>query len=183
MAVTLRNLLPVSIFILSMLVLALLPMPGGSASAQSCGVAICKVAPQVEVGPLVVEPEDPIFFTFDVRLESQSSTLDLIANGRCVVYGMAEGDDLEVVERVPTGWRLSDVQCDQQPGVSVTLIDNGAVISCNEQTEQIVECNFVNLIATNIPTLSEWGMIAAAAGLGVVGVFFALRRKRLQTGA
>ena len=31
---------------------------------------------------------------------------------------------------------------------------------------------------TNVPTLSEWGMIAAAAGLGLVGVFFAARRKR-----
>jgi hypothetical protein len=35
----------------------------------------------------------------------------------------------------------------------------------------------------NIPTLSEWGMIAAAAGLGLVGVFFAVRRKRLQASA
>lgn len=30
----------------------------------------------------------------------------------------------------------------------------------------------------NIPTLSEWGMIAAAAGLMMVGVFFAVKRKR-----
>jgi hypothetical protein len=30
----------------------------------------------------------------------------------------------------------------------------------------------------NIPTLSEWGMIAAAAGLMLVGVFFAVRRRR-----
>ncbi len=30
----------------------------------------------------------------------------------------------------------------------------------------------------NIPTLSEWGMIAAAAGLMLVGVFFAVKRKR-----
>jgi len=28
-----------------------------------------------------------------------------------------------------------------------------------------------------IPTLSEWGMIAAAAGLGLVGVFFAVRKR------
>lgn len=34
--------------------------------------------------------------------------------------------------------------------------------------------------AANIPTLSEWGMIAAAAGLGLIGVFFAARRERLQ---
>jgi hypothetical protein len=30
----------------------------------------------------------------------------------------------------------------------------------------------------NVPTLSEWGMIAAAVGLGLVGVFFAVRRSR-----
>ncbi len=30
----------------------------------------------------------------------------------------------------------------------------------------------------NIPTLSEWGMIAAAAGLMLVGVFFAIRKRR-----
>ena len=29
----------------------------------------------------------------------------------------------------------------------------------------------------NIPTLSEWGMIAAAAGLGLIGMFFAVRRR------
>ena len=37
-------------------------------------------------------------------------------------------------------------------------------------------------ITRNIPTLSEWGMIAAAAGLGLVGVLFAVR-KRLQASA
>jgi hypothetical protein len=30
----------------------------------------------------------------------------------------------------------------------------------------------------DIPTLSEWGMIAAAAGLGLIGVFFAIKRLR-----
>jgi hypothetical protein len=32
----------------------------------------------------------------------------------------------------------------------------------------------------NIPTLSEWGMISAFVGLGLVGVFFAVRRKRIS---
>jgi hypothetical protein len=32
--------------------------------------------------------------------------------------------------------------------------------------------------ASNIPTLSEWGMISAVLGLGLIGVFFAIRRKR-----
>lgn len=33
-----------------------------------------------------------------------------------------------------------------------------------------------------IPTLSEWGMISAVAGLGLIGVFFAVRRRRAATG-
>ncbi len=33
---------------------------------------------------------------------------------------------------------------------------------------------------TEIPTLSEWGMIAAATGLMIVGVYFAVRRRKIQ---
>ena len=35
-----------------------------------------------------------------------------------------------------------------------------------------------NIETLNVPTLSEWGMIAAAAGLMLVGMFFVLKRKR-----
>jgi hypothetical protein len=35
-------------------------------------------------------------------------------------------------------------------------------------------------IARNIPTLSEWGMIAAAVGLGLVGVLFVFRKRKAQ---
>ena len=32
----------------------------------------------------------------------------------------------------------------------------------------------------NVPTLSEWGMIAAAAGLGLIGVLFAVKKRKAQ---
>lgn len=35
-------------------------------------------------------------------------------------------------------------------------------------------------ISSSIPTLSEWGMLTAAAGLILVGVFFAVRRRKIQ---
>ncbi len=35
-------------------------------------------------------------------------------------------------------------------------------------------------VPTTIPTLSEWGMIAAATGLMIVGVYFAVRRRKAQ---
>jgi hypothetical protein len=38
----------------------------------------------------------------------------------------------------------------------------------------------LRMAPTNIPTLSEWGMIAAASGLMLVGVFFAVRRRRAE---
>jgi exosortase sorting signal-containing protein len=182
MAFTLRNLLPVSIFIFSLLALALVPMPGGSASAQECAVAICKVAPQVE-GPFVVDPGELVTFTFDWQVGSdEPQQFDLDANGRCIVLPAGLQTPLRVVEEPLPGWTLSDIQCDQQPGVSVSFIENGAIFSCDSPTEPIVECDFVNLIVRDIPTLSEWGMIATAAGLGLVGVFFAVRRRRMQAG-
>jgi hypothetical protein len=44
-------------------------------------------------------------------------------------------------------------------------------------SQGVDEVRFGQLVS-NIPTLSEWGMIAVAAGLALVGVFFAIRRKR-----
>lgn len=46
-------------------------------------------------------------------------------------------------------------------------------------------CQLDNIYANGnhlgIPTLSEWGMIAAASGLGLIGVFFAVRRRNAHT--
>ena len=49
----------------------------------------------------------------------------------------------------------------------------------NATFEAVDEVRFDQRV-NDIPTLSEWGMIAAAAGLGLVGVFFAVRRKRAR---
>jgi hypothetical protein len=35
---------------------------------------------------------------------------------------------------------------------------------------------------SQIPTLSEWGMISAVAGLSLIGVFFAVKRRKVQAG-
>jgi hypothetical protein len=53
----------------------------------------------------------------------------------------------------------------------VAEVDNQGVFNFSIDN---VQC----LGATNIPTLSEWGMISAAAGLGLIGLFFAIRRKK-----
>lgn len=39
---------------------------------------------------------------------------------------------------------------------------------------------FIGLEPRNVPTLSEWGMISAFIGLGLIGVSFALKKRRIQ---
>jgi len=178
MAPIVRNYLPFSISAIALLLLAFVPMPGGSASAQQCGVGICKVAPQLSVPQ---SEDDAVFFDFDLQQGTDSETFTLAANGLCIALGLNEENDLQVVEDVPPGWDLSDIQCEESSGISVTHIDNGAVFSCNTQSETFIECNFINVLNTPVPTLSEWGMIAAAAGLGLIGVFFVLRNRKVKT--
>lgn len=47
-------------------------------------------------------------------------------------------------------------------------------------------CQLDNIFAigarAQIPTLSEWGMIAAASGFGLIGVFFAIKRRKAHPG-
>ncbi len=65
--------------------------------------------------------------------------------------------------------------------VTVTRIEIAGPDSGNT-VEAIDEVRFEG-VSRDIPTLSEWGMISAAAGLGLIGVFFAVKRRRLQAGA
>jgi|GEM_PF-1388843 len=40
---------------------------------------------------------------------------------------------------------------------------------------------FFTIPPRNVPTLSEWGMVSAVVGLGMIGVLFALRKRKAQT--
>ncbi len=46
------------------------------------------------------------------------------------------------------------------------------------QTEGFVDCEYTDIPIKPIPALSEWAMIAAVLGLGIVAVFFAVRRRK-----
>lgn len=95
------------------------------------------------------------------------------------VTGIGPASSLTVVENVPDGWRLEDVICFND-GVGIVEIENGIIATCTAPGEGFADCVFYNVQPGAIPTLSEWGMIAAAAGLLLVGVFFALRRRKAQ---
>ena len=57
---------------------------------------------------------------------------------------------------------------------AASVNNEGQLFSSIDEVSCVTENN------ESIPTLSEWGMIAAGAGLMIVGVLFAIKRKRAQ---
>lgn len=76
------------------------------------------------------------------------------------------------------GWELVDVACESNSGVDVTYVENGVTIECLDGGGE-AECVWTNARLTrNIPTLSEWGMIAMAGILGIAG-FIVIRKRKV----
>lgn len=164
----------VYLFVLSALAFLLIPSLSDTASAQPpCNVEICKFAPQLP------EPESDVelvFFPFSEIRGQTVTDFELAANSKCTGGSYNVGESAEIIENPLEGWQLQDVDCSNSPGISTTFIENGVSVRCVSQG--FISCTFTNLRVPAIPTLSEWGMIAVATGLGLVGVFFAVRRRK-----
>jgi len=138
----------------------------GSASAQECGIGISKEA--VGAGSTV--------FNFITEVDGHQGEFSLRDGD---VTGGAFFPAISIVELPTPGWHLGNVLCESE-GLTITDIPGGVLVECTGPNGGSGSCTFINLpgSVTDVPTLSEWGMIAAAAGLGLVGVFFAVRRRR-----
>ena len=160
-----RILTSVLFFIIVLSGAVMLTGGGKEAWGQGCTITVAKeVFGNNEVFELTVDDGFSVFTT------NISEDFDFF-------YGWGSTADLTVTETVPPGWRLADIVCFND-GVAITEIENGIIASCEDPNGGFTECVFVNVDPSGIPTLSEWGMIAAAAGLGLVGMFFVIRRKR-----
>ncbi len=146
------------------------------ASAQQCEITICKSAEGAGLTSFPFTADDGVRF-FDFGLVS------ITESGLCLSVSFSGEADLEVTEGFVPGWVLDNVICETD-GINFTFIGNGVDLECVAGDFGTGTCTFFNVqSARPIPTLSEWGMIAAAGGLGLVGVFYAVRRKRLQASA
>ncbi len=172
-----RGGLPFYLFALSLLGLLLIPSFYDTALAQpDCGITICKSAPQL---PVPQSEEESVFFPFSEIRGQSVNDFSVAANGSCTGGGLGTGESDEIIEDPFEGWELVDINCEGDPGIVVTLIENGVSARCESQG--FTTCTFTNRRLPAVPTLSEWGMIAAAGGLALVGVFFAVRRRRAQS--
>ena len=161
-----------SFLLVPLITIVFLAVSAGSAGAQDCQIEICKSAEgsgDTEFHFFGTSPFGPFDFTLLGGDEGSCEILESIPLTQSV----------EVFEEPISGWQLADIGCVNNIGLALTFLDDGISLECVGPNLGSVRCTFFNVrTERTIPTLSEWGMIAAAGGLVLVGVFFALRRRK-----
>lgn len=161
-----------NIIVLSMLVVSVSFLFSiNNANAQSCAVEVIKNA--------VPADNTPFNFTAVVLGQPEPFTLmDPDNNTMGVAFGLNESS---ITENVPQGWSIESIECRPNQGdealISFSINGPTVTINCLDSFGQGT-CVFNNVIATrNVPTLSQWGLIAMASILGIVGFIVVRRRK------
>jgi hypothetical protein len=142
------------------------------ARSQECNVNVVKDA----------EPADGTFFTFFVVQGDNISQFEEQDGGGFLSSSAFGLPAKTITEEVPQGWELVDIVCDDVAGINITPVENGFVYECTSPNSvPETTCTFFNVRTRSaVPTLSEWGIMAAAAGLMLTGVIFVLRRNKTR---
>lgn len=135
----------------------------------------------------VANPADDTEFTFPVTGGQLGFILRDPSNPTAVINIVADqvtGNPATVREIVTPGWMLDNIectiptggQCGPTPCLNITDIPNGLKFECFDRGE--VTCTFFNsLVPREVPTLSQYGLIAMAGILGVIAFIMFRRRK------
>ena len=136
-------------------------------NVRACDVTIGKTA----------LPDDGTIFDFSAPGSTEPEFT--LTNGEEIEIQVSAGDDVDVTEILPLEWRLNNVECSNADGVLATDIENGVNLACGPNGGS-VECNFANTNIRNIPTMSEWGLIVMAAILGIFGILYYQRKRKVS---
>lgn len=148
------------------------------ARAQDCILTIDKVA----------FPANDFPFDFLVTGNGSEGFTLSYPSDNSIDIGMSVGNIFTITEDAVPGWQLENIECTDGssncgppgefiPCLRITIIDGGIVAECLDNDD--ASCVFSNVASpTDIPTLSEWGLMAMAAVIGAAGVFIALRRRK-----
>lgn len=139
------------------------------AQAPGCGVTIGEIA----------SPADDTPFDFSSIGSGPAEFTLMDPSDSSIMFTMGGGTDVTITEHVPDGWILEDIVCTEtNDQITIAILENDLTISCRSGPEDVT-CNFINrMLPTEIPTLSEWGLIAMAGILGIVG-FMVIRRRKV----
>ena len=135
-------------------------------NTTSCGVEVTKVSQLSADFPFEFNAPGSDNPTFTLQDPSADS----------ITVSIPPGETVDITENVPSAWTLEGIECTQAPGISSSPIENGVSVSCD--SANLIECTFTNSFTRNVPTLNEWGLIALAVVLGLVG-FMVIRKRKL----
>jgi len=153
-------------YILIILISLLVLSPKLYAQVEGCFITIIKEA----------NPPDNTPFEFDVSGTGGVFPFTLSdPSDNSVEFLIGVGTSVDVTEVIPEGWELVNIEC-SGIGVEIVSIENGRNFTCLKIFD-MATCTFENEGPTNVPTLSEWGLIAMAGILGIVG-FLVMRRRK-----
>ena len=110
------------------------------------------------LGGLGVDPEGGLAVDADGRIYIGNDDLDVIGSSI-----LRTGPDADP----------------NQLSVFVSSAEMVALYDPNDRPEFDAGMCIIPVVRAQIPTMSEWGMLAMAGVLGLIGLFFAIRRRRL----
>jgi hypothetical protein len=100
-----------------------------------------------------------------------------LKDGESVKGGVEVGNPGTITEDPTLGWTPDHVDCEGESGLVINDITGGISLDCTGASEAVVTYTFINVpVVSNIPILSEWGIIAAE--LMIISIFFAVRKRR-----
>lgn len=172
----------ISFLILTMIIgvgFLALGAPQAKAGLDPCVVGIEKIA----------IPDDDTPFEFEVTGDQTAEFTLQDPSNPIAVGGMDIDQTVTITELVPPGWELESIECIEGtsncgmgvfiPCLTATVVGNSVTFFCEDN--DTASCVFTNVRALNqnIPTLSEWGLIAMAGIMGLVGLFIVMRRRKV----
>lgn len=139
------------------------------------------LSPCTVVVEKVEVPDTGTEFEFTSTAENFSEFT--LVNGQTFGVGVGIEETVNVAEIVPDGYVLESIVCDggedtcgDVPCLDISIGSESLSATCLD--DEVRTCAFTNVLtAAEVPTVSEWGLIAMAGVLGLIA-FFVLRRKK-----
>ena len=164
---TSNRLVSVFVFVLIMAGAALVFNQDAGAQIENCEVVITKSA----------TPADNTVFIFEL-VSGEIVTQVPLRDPDSDMFGtnIGPGETLTVTELPVDGWELQGIECGAEGAIDFSVEGASVDIECLGD-EGVITCVYNNVPGPRaIPTLSEWGLIAMAGILGLVG-FIVIRKK------
>ncbi len=158
----------VLLLILGSIILSTNNAEAGLLPVEGCFITIIKEA----------DPGGNTQFEFDVSGTGGMFSFNLSdPSDNSLEFFLGIESSVSVTEIVPEGWELVDIDC-SGVGVVIEPIENGRDFTCLKIFDT-ASCTFRNEgPPPSVPTLSQWGLIALAGILGIVG-FMVIRRRKV----